>query len=126
MKIYYKDGYHMDPDPVPEGAVEITLERYRELIGSGKHVDIGPSGLPEVKPTAWHTLNEDGTKWEVTPENQTAKDALYADHDRRVEIRDEKEAAGLKNISLQEAYDFIGRTDDIKLILKKMIPYILK
>ena len=79
MTIYYKGGFFDDADGgfVPEGAVEISQDKYIELLNGqsqGKQIIADKTGNPvliDPQPSAAHVLNLDTLKWEISPEKQT-------------------------------------------------------
>ena len=80
MAMYYKDGFFDDSygGLVPEGAVEISQDKYIELLNGqsqGKQIIADKSGNPvliDPQPSAAHELNFDTLTWEISPEKQTA------------------------------------------------------
>lgn len=80
MTIYYKNGFFDDADGgfVPESAVEISQDKYIELINGqaqGKQIIADKTGNPvliDPQPSAAHELNRDTLTWEISPEKQTA------------------------------------------------------
>ena len=78
MTIYYKDGFFNDEHGgfVPEGAVEISDEKYIELLtgqAEGKQIIANSLGEPiliDQQPSQAHEL-KDG-KWIISPEKLTA------------------------------------------------------
>ncbi|MGP1572924.1 hypothetical protein [Aggregatibacter segnis] len=80
MKIYYKNGFFDDADGgfVPESAVEISQDKYIELLNGqsqGKQIIADKSGNPvliDPQPSAAHVLNLDTLTWEISSEKQTA------------------------------------------------------
>lgn len=80
MTMYFKDGFFDDTDDgfVPEGAVEISQDKYIELINGqsqGKQIianKIGNPVLIDPQPSAAHELNDDTLQWEISAEKQTA------------------------------------------------------
>lgn len=80
MTIYYKDGFFDDADGgfVPESAVEISQDKYIELINGqsqGKQIIADKTGNPVLinpQPSAAHELNNDTLQWEISAEKQTA------------------------------------------------------
>ena len=80
MTMYFKDGFFDDTDGgfVPEGAVEISQDKYIELINGqsqGKQIIADKTGNPvliDPQPSAAHVLNLDTLTWEISPEKQTA------------------------------------------------------
>ena len=79
MTIYYKDGFFDDTDGgfVPESAVEISQDKYIELINGqsqGKQIIANKTGYPvliDPQPSAAHVLNLDTLTWEISAEKQT-------------------------------------------------------
>lgn len=79
MAIYYKDGFYHDDFGgfVPESAVEISEEKYAELLkgqAQGKQIITDKNGNPvlvEPQPTLEHQLNLDTLKWDISPEKAT-------------------------------------------------------
>lgn len=80
MTMYFKDGFFDDSYGgfVPEGAVEISQDKYIELINGqsqGKQIiadKIGNPVLIDPQPSAEHALNLDTLTWEISGEKQTA------------------------------------------------------
>ena len=78
--MYFKDGFFDDSYGgfVPEGAVEISQDKYIELLNGqsqGKQIIADKTGNPvliEPQPSAAHVLNLDTLKWEISPQKQTA------------------------------------------------------
>lgn len=80
MTMYYKNGFFDDTDGsfVPEGAVEISQDKYIELLNGqsqGKQIIVDKAGNPiliDQQPSAAHQLNLDTLTWEISAEKQTA------------------------------------------------------
>ena len=80
MTTYYKDGFYDDANGgfVPESAVEISQEKYLELLNGqaqGKQIISNKRGEPvliEPQPSAAHELNPDTFTWEISPEKLIA------------------------------------------------------
>ena len=80
MTMYYKNGFFDDSYGgfVPDGAVEISQDKYIELINGqsqGKQIIADKTGKPvliDSQPSAAHVLNLDTLTWEISPEKQTA------------------------------------------------------
>ena len=80
MAMYYKDGFFDDSYGgfVPEGAVEISQDKYIELLNGqaqGKQIVSNKQGEPvliELQPSPAHELNLDTLSWEISAEKQTA------------------------------------------------------
>lgn len=80
MTMYYKNGFFDDTDGsfVPEGAVEISQDKYIELLNGqaqGKQIIADKSGNPvliDPQPSAAHVLNLDTLTWEISAKKQTA------------------------------------------------------
>ncbi|WP_134078863.1 hypothetical protein [Haemophilus haemolyticus] len=80
MTMYFKDGFFDDSYGgfVPEGAVEISQDKYIELINGqsqGKQIIADKTGNPVLiapQPSAAHVLNLDTLTWEISAEKQTA------------------------------------------------------
>ena len=80
MTIYYKDGFFDDADGgfVPESAVEISQDKYIELLNGqsqGKQIIADKTGYPvliDPQPSAAHELNHDTLQWAISSEKQTA------------------------------------------------------
>ena len=78
--MYYKNGFFDDTDGgfVPESAVEISQDKYIELINGqsqGKQIIADKTGYPvliDPQPSTAHVLNLDTLTWEISPEKQTA------------------------------------------------------
>lgn len=80
MTMYFKEGFFDDTNDgfVPEGAVEISQDKYIELLNGqaqGKQIIADKTGNPvliDPKPSAAHVLNLDTLTWGITPEKQAA------------------------------------------------------
>ena len=80
MTMYYKNGFFDGTDGgfVPESAVEISQDKYIELINGqsqGKQIIANKTGYPvliDPQPSAEHELNHDTLQWEISPQKQTA------------------------------------------------------
>ena len=80
MTMYFKEGFFDDTNDgfVPEGAVEISQDKYIELPNGqaqGKQIIADKTGNPvliDPKPSAAHVLNLDTLTWGITPEKQAA------------------------------------------------------
>ena len=79
MTIYYKNGFYDSTDGyVPEGAVEISQDKYIELLNGqsqGKQIIANKTGYPvliDPQPSAAHELNRDTLTWVISAEKQTA------------------------------------------------------
>ena len=80
MTMYFKDGFFDDAEGgfVPEGAVEISQDKYIELLNGqsqGKQILADKTGYPvliDPQPSVAHVLNLDTLTWEISPEKQTA------------------------------------------------------
>ena len=78
--MYFKNGFFDDTDGgfVPESAVEISQDKYIELLNGqsqGKQIIADKTGNPvliDPQPSAAHVLNLDTLTWEISPEKQTA------------------------------------------------------
>ena len=78
--MYFKDGFFDDSygDFVPKGAVEISQDKYIELLNGqsqGKQIITDKRGYPvliDPQPSAAHELNHDTLQWEISAEKQTA------------------------------------------------------
>lgn len=78
--MYFKDGFFDDSYGgfVPEGAVEISQDKYIELLNGqaqGKQIIADKTGNPvliDPQPSAAHVLNLDTLTWGITPEKQAA------------------------------------------------------
>ena len=98
MTIYYKNGFFDDTDGsfVPEGAVEISQDKYIELINGqsqGKQIVSNKQGEPvliEQQPSPAHELNLDTLTWDISVEKQTA---LLADAQTRLIANIDEHAA---------------------------------
>lgn len=79
MTIYYKNGFFDDTNGgfVPDGAVEISQDKYIELINGqsqGKQIIANKTGNPVLiapQPSAAHVLNLNTLTWEISAEKQT-------------------------------------------------------
>ena len=88
MTMYFKDGFFDDSYGgfVPEGAVEISQDKYIELINGqsqGKQIIADKIGYPvliDPQPSAAHVLNLETLTWEISGEKQAA---LLADAQTR-------------------------------------------
>lgn len=79
MTMYYKNGFYNNTDGyVPESAVEISQDKYIELLNGqsqGKQIIADKIGYPvliDPQPSAAHELNHDTLQWEISAEKQTA------------------------------------------------------
>lgn len=80
MTMYFKDGFFDDSYGgfVPEGAVEISQDKYIELLNGqsqDKQIIADKTGYPvliDPQPSAAHILNLDTLTWEISAEKQTA------------------------------------------------------
>ncbi|HHF5724349.1 hypothetical protein MZA20_04430 [Haemophilus influenzae] len=98
MTMYYKNGFFDDTDGsfVPEGAVEISQDKYLELINGqsqGKQIVSNKQGEPvliEQQPSPAHELNLDTLTWDISVEKQTA---LLADAQTRLIANIDEHAA---------------------------------
>ena len=78
MTMYYKNGFFDDSGFVPESAVEISQDKYIELLNGqaqGKQIIADKTGYPvliDPQPSAAHVLNPNRLQWEISPEKQTA------------------------------------------------------
>lgn len=74
MTIYYKDGFYFDDQAVPAGAVEISEEKYIELLNgqsNGQMIISDKSGNPiliDPAPSAFHELKNG--EWKITKAKQ--------------------------------------------------------
>lgn len=98
MTMYYKNGFFDDTDGgfVPESAVEISRDKYIELLNGqsqGKQIIADKTGYPvliDPQPSAAHVLNIDTLTWVISPEKQTA---LLADTQTRLIANIDEHAA---------------------------------
>ncbi|EGT82563.1 hypothetical protein BES36_011125 [Haemophilus quentini] len=98
MTMYYKNGFFDDTDGsfVPEGAVEISQDKYIELINGqsqGKQIVSNKQSEPvliEQQPSPAHELNLDTLTWDISVEKQTA---LLADAQTRLIANIDEHAA---------------------------------
>ena len=98
MTMYFKNGFFDDTDGgfVPESAVEISQDKYIELLNGqshGKHIIADKTGNPvliDPQPSAAHVLNLDTLTWEISPEKQTA---LLAETQSRLIVNIDEHAA---------------------------------
>ena len=80
MTMYYKNGFFDDAEGgfVPEGAVEISQDKYIELLNGqsqGKQIISNKQGEPvliEQQPSPAYELNRDTLTWVISAEKQTA------------------------------------------------------
>ena len=80
MTMYFKNGFFDDTDGgfVPESAVEISQDKYIELLNGqsqGKQIIADKTGNPvliDPQPSAAHELNLDTLTWEISAEKQAA------------------------------------------------------
>ena len=80
MTMYFKDGFFDDSDGgfVPENAVEISQDKYIELLNGqaqGKQIIADKTGNPvliDPQPSVAHVLNLDTLTWGISPEKQAA------------------------------------------------------
>ena len=102
MTMYFKDGFFDDSYGgfVPEGALEISQDKYIELLNGqaqGKQIIADKTGYPvliDLQPSAAHELNFDTLTWEISPEKQTA---LLADTKTRLITNIDEHAAKIYN-----------------------------
>ena len=98
MTMYFKDGFFDDSYGgfAPEGAVEISRDKYIELLNGqsqGKQIITDKTGNPvliDPQPSAAHELNHDTLQWEISAEKQTA---LLADTQTRLIANIDEHAA---------------------------------
>ena len=98
MTMYFKNGFFDDADGgfVPESAVEISQDKYIELLNGqsqGKQIIADKTGNPvliDPQPSAAHVLNLDTLTWEISPEKQTA---LLAETQSRLIVNIDEHAA---------------------------------
>ena len=98
MTMYFKDGFFDDSYGgfVPEGAVEISQDKYIELLNGqsqGKQIIADKTGNPvliEPQPSTAHVLNLDTLTWDISVEKQTA---LLADTQTRLIANIDEHAA---------------------------------
>lgn len=103
MTMYFKDGFFDDSYGgfVPEGAVEISQDKYIELLNGqaqGKQIISNKQGEPvliELQPSPAHELNLDTLKWEISVEKQTA---LLAETQTRLIANIDEHAAKIYSI----------------------------
>ena len=96
--MYFKDGFFDDSygDFVPKGAVEISQDKYIELLNGqsqGKQIITDKTGYPvliDPQPSAAHVLNLDTLTWEISSEKQTA---LFAETQTRLIANIDEHAA---------------------------------
>lgn len=89
MTMYFKDGFFDDSYGgfVPEGAVEISQDKYIELLNGqaqGKQIITNKQGSPvlvDPQPSAAYELNFETLQWVVSPEKLAA---LLADNKTRL------------------------------------------
>lgn len=99
MTMYFKDGFFDDSYGgfVPEGAVEVSQDKYIELLNGqsqGKQIIANKTGYPvliDPQPSAAHELNHDTLQWEISAEKQTA--LLTEKRNRLIEQIDTNAAA---------------------------------
>ena len=80
MTMYFKNGFFDDTDGgfVPESAVEISQDKYIELLNGqsqGKQIIADKTGNPvliDPQPSAAHELNLDTLTWDISAEKQAA------------------------------------------------------
>lgn len=88
MTIYYKDGFYLDDQAVPAGAVEISEEKYIELLNgqsNGQLIISDKSGNPiliDPAPSDFHELK--GGKWVLSKKSQA--ELLIAEKSRLINI----------------------------------------
>lgn len=84
---------------LPDGSVEITEDEANFL---------------RSPPSKFHTLNNDGTEWKLTPENQALKDVNDVEVLRLDEFEQERELSGLNGVTVQQANNWIdGQIDPV-------------
>ena len=131
-----KNNFIINVVDFPDNHVPISGQMdVTNIVGAGIGIPV-IDGIVMPMPSKWHTLKEDNSGWEITPEKQAEKDAIEAVNARSAEINDARETAGIKDVTIEQAHDFIDSRldaaitaaevkDAIRTILKKMIPYIL-
>jgi len=117
MKIFYSpssQGFYVDSisKDIPEDKIEISQEEHTFLLSSGGSIALGPSGKPEIKPSRFHTLTNDGAAWEVTSENETAKIAEESEQARLSKYQQGKESSGLKGVTVEQARTWVDNKLD--------------
>ena len=98
MTMYFKDGFFDNTDGgfVPESAVEISQDKYIELLNGqsqGKQIIADKTGYPvliDPQPSAAHELNRDTLTWVISAEKQTA---LFAETQTRLIANIDEHAA---------------------------------
>ncbi|MGC6377740.1 phage tail protein, partial [Bisgaard Taxon 45] len=86
MNIFYKDGFYVDEQKIPANAVEITEQRYIELLNGqsdGKIIVSDKSGNPiliDPAPSSFHELKNG--EWKITKAKQ--KEQLNAEKTRLI------------------------------------------
>lgn len=114
MTMYYKNGFYDSTDGyVPEGAVEISQDKYIELLNGqsqGKQITADKTGYPVLiapQPSAAHELNLDTLQWVISPEKQTAllQEQREIIRTKINQLRDEKTAGGVYVASIGKWFD---------------------
>ncbi|NBH76389.1 phage tail protein [Rodentibacter pneumotropicus] len=129
MAIYFKDGFYHDDfgGLVPKGAVEISEEKYVELLegqAQGKHIIADSTGNPvliEPQPSPAHELKEG--EWIISPSKLTAlftqrKTALLQ---RIADKTDQFKAQYLQGYSQAEIDSFYRQEREARNELPEMI-----
>ncbi|MFC1102153.1 DUF4376 domain-containing protein [Pasteurella multocida] len=115
MMIYFKDGFYFDVQP--QGAIELSEERYTELLAGqaqGKIIVSNSQGEPiltEPSPTEYHEW--DGEKWAISAEKQAEIKLLQQEKMREKinALRDEKINGGVYVPELGKWFDSDARAE---------------
>ncbi|HDR1846255.1 TPA: DUF4376 domain-containing protein [Pasteurella multocida] len=115
MMIYFKDGFYFDVQP--QGAIELSEERYTELLAGqaqGKIIVSDSQGEPiltEPSPTEYHEW--DGEKWAISAEKQAEIKLLQQEKMREKinALRDEKINGGVYVPELGKWFDSDARAE---------------
>lgn len=113
--IYFKDGFYFDVQP--QGAIELSEERYTELLAGqaqGKIIVSDSQGEPiltEPSPTEYHEW--DGEKWAISAEKQAEIKLLQQEKMREKinALRDEKINGGVYVPELGKWFDSDARAE---------------
>jgi len=110
---------------IPDGWIDVT----GTPCGIGNPV---ADGTPVQKPSAYHTLKDDRTGWELTTENGDRELADETEKARIIEFNNERESSGLKEITADQAKTWVDDQidsardlDELKTACKKVFKKIV-
>lgn len=127
MRYFYKDGFYMDDSYVPEDAIEITEERYHELLdgqGNGYMIvsdEVGYPILIEQQPSQYHVLS--GGVWHISDEDAVQLKKDQQDYIwKRIKLR--REEADHNGVFIEKINKTIQTDPTSKTKLDKLSTYI--